>query len=193
MICQVPKKEFILLLFLLVFSCTINNECKTCNQNYIKIIKGLSKDVYSSNLNIKDLIKKYFYKPNEILSDLSEIELHLYEGYFGFFKKYVLHGTGQLHVLCGKELLNAPYFKWLYRPKYEKEVICLYFYNSKYKSIYTISFYFFSDKIVSFMPISSANSNAVTWLRTARLRSLKETITSGVGKQYRMMQQEILH
>jgi len=158
-------RVFKLIFFIFIISCTINDESKTCNSNYIKIIKELSKDVCSSNLGTKGLIKKYFYKPNEILKNISEIGLLVYEGHFYFFKRFVTEGVGEMHLLCGKELLNNPYFRWLYRPKYEKQVICLYFYNSKYKSIYILPFYFFSDKIVSFMPIGCVDSNAVTWLR----------------------------
>ena len=159
----IVKRTFILCLF--IFSCTRNTKKDYCCDDQVEQIKKLSMDVCFSNLHTNELIAKYFYNPNEIINCLTEDGLILYDAHFNYFKRYVIQGTGELHLICGKELLNSPYFSWLYRYKYEKQVICMYFYDEKYKTISTLSFYFFDNKIVSFIPLGAVNTNAVMWMR----------------------------
>lgn len=159
-------KAIKIILFIFLFTqCTKHKQMNSyCDTNHIRLIKKFSKDVLYSKLNTIQIIEKYFYKPEEILNDASEIKLLIYEGLFLFPKRYLIDKVGYINVFCGVKMLNSSYFNHLFDIETYKNIVSICYYNKKFKGFDIFSFYIIDDKIYSIMPLDD-HQGGVYWMR----------------------------
>lgn len=164
-------KNIVLICFSSVFfilsSC--NNE-EAIESKYISNSRGTLEGFINdarNNVDFKDVVSKYYYKPNEIIND--ELYYRLFEAEYLHMIESLKKNNDSIYSFWNEEVRNMEYYDWLNADSFCKES-ALILYSKEYKSSEYMCFCFTGTGLIySNLPLADSKDLAsIVWLRNQK-------------------------
>lgn|SRR5690554_154783 len=153
---------FIIGSFLLLPSCKNDFSDEDSLSKSKKTIKGFVNDA-RKNVDFKDVMRKYYYEPEEILNN--ELFYQFFEAEYIYLKENLKKNNDSLYYFWNDEVENVDYYDWLNEDCFCKEAVLLLF-SKRPKQRHRSTFCFNEDGLIySNIILTDSNLDTTVWVR----------------------------